>query len=139
MRCPLCDGPVVNGRCKDCGMPYRKDEILYHLNESRSDHYKHASDKARKIMREQQRPQDTPKRMNGAAKSTAGRTTVSRQAIQEQQKKDPSGCNAEDVCDAKHCRNDGEIHQKAEETFEICVGMDTVYSCDVTCTGIWRF
>jgi len=87
MRCPLCDGPVVNGRCKDCGMPYRKDEILYHLNESRSDHYKHASDKARKIMREQQRPQDTPKRMNGAAKSTAGRTTVSRQAIQEQQKK----------------------------------------------------
>ena len=85
MRCPLCDGPVVNGRCKDCGMPYRKDEILYHLNESRSDHYKHASDKARKIMREQQRPQDTPKRMNGAAKSTAGRTTVSRQAIQEQQ------------------------------------------------------
>lgn len=36
MRCPLCDGPVVNGRCKDCGMPYRKDEILYHLNESRS-------------------------------------------------------------------------------------------------------
>ena len=53
--------------------------------------------------------------------------------------KDPSGCNAEDVCDAKHCRNDGEIHQKAEETFEICVGMDTVYSCDVTCTGIWRF
>lgn len=87
MRCPLCDGPVVNGRCKDCGMPYRKDEILYHLNESRSDHYKHASDKARKIMREQQRPQDTPKRMNGAAKSTAGRTTVSRQVIQEQQKK----------------------------------------------------
>ena len=87
MRCPLCDGPVVNGRCKDCGMPYRKDEILYHLNESRSDHYKHASDKARKIMREQQRPQDTPKRMNGVAKSTAGRTTVSRQAIQEQQKK----------------------------------------------------
>ena len=87
MRCPLCDGPVVNGRCKDCGMPYRKDEILYHLNESRRDHYQHASDKARKIMREQQRPQDTPKRMNGAAKSAAGRTTVSRQAIQDQQKK----------------------------------------------------
>ena len=83
MRCPLCDGSVVNGRCKDCGMPYRNDEILYHLNESRRDHYQHASDKARKIMREQQRPQDTPKRM--------------------------------------------------------CMGMDTFYSCDVTCTGIWRF
>ena len=139
MRCPLCDGSVVNGRCKDCGMPYRNDEILYHLNESRRDHYQHASDKARKIMRERQRPQDTPKRMNGAAKSAAGRTTVSRQAIQDQQKKIPSGCNAEDVCAAKYCRNDGEIHQKAEETFEICMGMDTFYSCDVTCTGIWRF
>ena len=45
MKCPLCDGTVVNGRCKECGMPYRNDEILYHLNESRSDHYRHASDK----------------------------------------------------------------------------------------------
>ena len=87
MRCPLCDGPVVNGRCKDCGMPYRNDEILYHLNESRSDHYQHATDKARKIMREQQKPQGTPKRTNGAAKSGAGRAAVSRQAMQEQQRK----------------------------------------------------
>lgn len=55
MRCPLCDGPVVNGRCKECGMPYRNDEILYHLNESRDDHYRHASDKARKIMQAQQK------------------------------------------------------------------------------------
>ena len=31
MKCPLCDGTVVNGRCKECGMPYRNDEILYHL------------------------------------------------------------------------------------------------------------
>ena len=38
---------------KECGMPYRNDEILYHLNESRSDHYRHASDKARKIMQTQ--------------------------------------------------------------------------------------
>ena len=145
MRCPLCDGPVVNGRCKDCGMPYRKDEILYHLNESRSDHYKHASDKARKIMREQQRPQDTPKRMNGAAKSTAGRTTVSRQAIQEQQGSQQDSTIAAlrgTIYDRNQnvlARSEREIHQKAEETFEICVGMDTVYSCDVTCTGIWRF
>ena len=87
MRCPLCDGPVVNGRCKDCGMPYRNDEILYHLNESRSDHYQHASDRARKIMREQQKPQGTPKKMNSAAKSAAGRAAVSRQTMQEQQRK----------------------------------------------------
>ena len=42
-RCQVCDGPVVNGRCKLCGMPYRNDETLYHLNENRSDHYRHAT------------------------------------------------------------------------------------------------
>ena len=50
-KCPLCDGPVSGGRCTLCGMPYRKDEILYHLNENSRDHYKHATDKARDIMR----------------------------------------------------------------------------------------
>ena len=54
MRCPLCDGSIVNGRCTQCGMPYRNDEVLYHLNESRSDHYKHASTQAKKIMKKQQ-------------------------------------------------------------------------------------
>ena len=47
MRCQLCDGPIVNGRCRDCGMPYRKDELLYHLNEDRRTHEKHATNKAR--------------------------------------------------------------------------------------------
>ena len=46
-RCQVCDGPVVNGRCKLCGMPYRNDETLYHLNENRSDHYRHATSRAR--------------------------------------------------------------------------------------------
>lgn len=55
-RCQVCDGPVVNGRCKLCGMPYRNDEVLYHLNESRSDHYKHATIKARQEMRMEQLP-----------------------------------------------------------------------------------
>lgn len=55
-RCQVCDGPVVNGRCKLCGMPYRNDEILYHLNESRSDHYSHATGKARAIMRQEEIP-----------------------------------------------------------------------------------
>lgn len=79
MKCPLCDGTVVNGRCKECGMPYRNDEILYHLNESRSDHYRHASDKARKIMQAQQRAGA------GAAKAKGSRT-VSRQTFKEQQR-----------------------------------------------------
>ena len=52
-RCQVCDGPVVNGRCKLCGMPYRNDETLYHLNENRSDHYRHATSRARAIMRQE--------------------------------------------------------------------------------------
>lgn len=55
-RCQVCDGPVVNGRCKLCGMPYRNDEILYHLNETSRDHYRHASEAVRKEMRENQIP-----------------------------------------------------------------------------------
>lgn len=55
-RCQVCDGPIVNGRCKYCGMPYRNEEVLYHLNESRSDHYRHATPKAKKIMAQQAVP-----------------------------------------------------------------------------------
>ena len=33
-RCQVCGGKVVNGRCSLCGMPYRNDEVLYHLNEA---------------------------------------------------------------------------------------------------------
>lgn len=50
-KCPLCDSPVSEGRCTVCGMPYKKDEILYHLNENSRDHYGHATEKAKKIMR----------------------------------------------------------------------------------------
>lgn len=55
-RCQVCDGPIVNGRCKLCGMPYRKDEVLYHLNESRDEHYRHATPRARQIMKKQEIP-----------------------------------------------------------------------------------
>ena len=70
-KCQVCDGPVVSGRCKLCGMPYRKDEILYHPNERRSEHYKHATDAARKQMRVNQIPlQDRKKAVNTPAKQT---------------------------------------------------------------------
>lgn len=49
-KCQICDGPVENGRCRLCGMPYRDDEQLYHLNENRSEHYRHAGEKARRLM-----------------------------------------------------------------------------------------
>ena len=98
MKCPLCDGTVVNGRCKECGMPYRNDEILYHLNESRSDHYRHASDKARRIMQAQQSAGNAAKSVGAGAKRTGSQAktgtgkndadgrTISRQTFKEQQK-----------------------------------------------------
>ena len=55
-RCQVCDGPIVNGRCKYCGMPYRNDMELYHLNEDRSEHYRHASAKVKKVMAESEIP-----------------------------------------------------------------------------------
>ena len=73
-RCQVCDGPIVNGRCKLCGMPYRNDETLYHLNENRSDHYRHATSRARAIMRQEEIPlgdKKTGNRVNSG--STAGK------------------------------------------------------------------
>lgn len=70
-RCPLCDGPVANGRCTICGMPYKKDEILYHLNENSRDHYKHATEKAREIMRSKAAVSGTDGRSLGKNASAA--------------------------------------------------------------------
>lgn len=78
-KCQVCDGPIVNGRCKYCGMPYRNDEVLYHLNESRSDHYRHATPNAKKIMRQQAVPaQDR--------KASLGRTSSKEEIRAHQQK-----------------------------------------------------
>lgn len=78
-KCQVCDGPIVNGRCKYCGMPYRNDEVLYHLNESRSDHYRHAAPNAKKIMRQQAVPaQDR--------KASLGRTSSKEEIRAHQQK-----------------------------------------------------
>lgn len=65
MKCPLCDGSVVNGRCRDCGMPYRNDEILYHLNEDRRSHEKHATDKAREELLKRMVPFGDMKQASG--------------------------------------------------------------------------
>lgn len=50
--CPICGDQIVNGRCKFCGMPYRNEEALYHLNESSREHYRHSSSDVKKKMRE---------------------------------------------------------------------------------------
>lgn len=48
--------PIVNGRCKYCGMPYRNDAVMYHLNEDRSEHYRHSSAKVRREMDQSEIP-----------------------------------------------------------------------------------
>ena len=50
--CPICGDQVINGRCRFCGMPYRNDEVMYHLNESSREHYHHASSSVKQKMRE---------------------------------------------------------------------------------------
>ena len=77
--CQVCGGPVSNGRCKLCGMPYRNDEVLYHLNENRRDHYKHATLRARIMMEDEERPLGDPKPEKTAAagrNAASGRSTV---------------------------------------------------------------
>lgn len=64
-RCQVCGGKVVNGRCSLCGMPYRNDEVLYHLNEPREAHYKHASAKVRDMMRQYGQTADHTTQHNG--------------------------------------------------------------------------
>ena len=92
-RCQVCDGPIVNGRCKYCGMPYRNDAVMYHLNEDRSEHYRHSSAKVRREMDQSEIP--LPDRKGGAdytKKKTAGRTvsktyTSGKQSGTEEKKK----------------------------------------------------
>ena len=62
MRCQLCDGPVVGGRCKSCGMPYKNDAVLYHVNEDRKTHDRHASEIAREELRNRLAPSETVKK-----------------------------------------------------------------------------
>ncbi|MDO5136699.1 MAG: hypothetical protein Q4D55_11650 [Eubacteriales bacterium] len=79
-RCPICDGPISQGRCKFCGMPYRKDELLYHLNENLDDHYRHATPKARAILNDLQTPAGS---RPTAAKTASGSSKAKSAAYQK--------------------------------------------------------
>ena len=82
-RCQVCDGPIVNGRCKYCGMPYRNDAVMYHLNEDRSEHYRHSSAKVRREMDQSEIPltdrkgvADYTKKKNAVNKGTKNKSTA---------------------------------------------------------------
>ena len=86
-KCQVCGGPIVNGRCKYCGMPYRNDMELYHLNEDRSEHYRHSSAKVRKAMAESEIPlPDRNKTTKKPEKKASVRTT--QKTIQKPKKKE---------------------------------------------------
>lgn len=82
-RCQVCAGPVVNGRCKLCGMPYRNDEVLYHLNENKEKHYEHATLKAQEIMRQRQIPLGDQRKMQ---QGKAGQTLTKEQIRAQQER-----------------------------------------------------
>lgn len=93
-RCQVCDGPVKGDRCVLCGMLYRSDEELYHLNESRSTHYGHVNEHTRKLMRAQEVA--LPDRNNQAvekhkefskASSAAGKKILSAEFVQAEREK----------------------------------------------------
>lgn len=89
-RCQVCDGSVVNGRCRLCGMPYRNDEVLYHLNENKEKHYEHATPKAREIMRQQQISLGDDKKQRDVyqnAGSRNARQTLTKEQIRAQQER----------------------------------------------------
>ncbi len=100
-RCQVCEGPVVNGRCKLCGMPYRNDETLYHLNENRSEHYRHATSRARAIMRQEEIPLGDKKVGNVADK--AGKGNV----------KNAAGAGYKSLTGTANTYNKGNVKQKS--------------------------
>lgn len=89
MRCQLCDGPVVGGRCKSCGMPYKNDAVLYHVNEDRKTHDRHASEKAREELRKRLAPSETVKKAQQPQpqRKTTGNAAGNRTAYRAQKHK----------------------------------------------------
>lgn len=84
-RCQVCDGPIVDGRCKYCGMPYRNDSAMYHLNEDRSEHYRHASAKVRKAMAESEIPLPDRKMAEIKSANVSGRRKTQKQIAKTSQ------------------------------------------------------
>ena len=104
MRCQLCDGPVVGGRCKSCGMPYKNDAVLYHVNEDRKTHDRHASEKAREELRKRLAPSETVKKAQQPQpqRKTTGNTTGNQTAYRAQKQKNPAKVKASSVSEKKN-------------------------------------
>lgn len=119
-RCQVCDGPVVNGRCKLCGMPYRDDEIMYHLNENRRDHYRHSSARVQRAMRRQEIPlgdktePDRQQRKSHTSDRTVGKSMRSNMPAGAETRKTPQTSTAEKTGTGRTMQSD--IPRRAQRT-----------------------
>lgn len=104
MRCQLCDGPVVGGRCKNCGMPYKNDAILYHVNEDRKTHDRHASEKAREELRKRLDSSETAKKaqQTRTQSKTARNSTRNQSAYRPQKQKNPAKVKSSSVTEKRN-------------------------------------
>lgn len=59
MRCSICEGNVVNGRCAECGMLMPDERNRYHLNENMRDHKAHCETAKQREMHEKPGQQQT--------------------------------------------------------------------------------
>ena len=59
MRCSICEGNVVNGRCTECGMLMPDERNRYHLNENMRDHKAHCETPKQREMHEKPGQQQT--------------------------------------------------------------------------------
>lgn len=150
-RCQVCDGPIVDGRCKYCGMPYRCDAELYHLNEDRSEHYRHASAKVRKAMRESEIPlpdrsrtvSGTTKTQNVNARKTKNQTVkaqnIKTQDVRKQtaKKQTAAAQTAPYICGKKPCS--GKKEEKKKQKSGYFLGDPSRCGCvDRVCSGVCR-
>lgn len=103
-KCQVCGGKVVNGRCSLCGMPYRNDEALYHLNEPREVHYGHASARVREKMRGYAEMSGTGKTQQRSANGTAGMPGTVRT-----EKKGNTGNRRETAATVQRSQNSGSM------------------------------
>ncbi len=79
MRCSICEGNVVNGRCAECGMLMPDERNRYHLNENMRDHKAHCETAKQREMYEKPGQQQTfPQKMEIASSReiNPGRTVI---------------------------------------------------------------
>lgn len=85
-------------------MPYKNDAILYHVNEDRKTHDRHASEKAREELRKRLAPSGTVKKAQQIQpqSKTVRNSTGSQSAYRPQKQKNPAKVKASSVTEKRN-------------------------------------